>query len=360
MATRTGLIDRLRLEMADFTYAFQATFDGDGVTTRLDLPYDNISKATGFSVYYQSDPNTLLLETTDWTLDERNGWLVLAAAITDGDVLVVDGHYSELFSDTDLGTFIDTGFALHSHNTSLTYSTLPTVEDYLVVLVAKIEALWVMATDAAYDIDIRTVEGVSIPRSQRFAQLMALINGIQSKYDELASALNVGHGRIEMLTLRRVSRATGRYVPVYVQREVDDHNYPVRIFPPIDAPHVDPVVPQAGIHDIILDKGIPFSKTFTFNDANGDPINLASHTFSAQIRRDKFAGLDENTIEVEFAIDVSNAVNGEITISLTADETDEFGTNEIKSWDLQWLEPGATHEDTKLRGDVRVVAENWR
>jgi hypothetical protein len=52
--------------------------------------------------------------------------------------------------------------------------------------------------------------------------------------------MNIGRYKIEMLTLRRVSKTTGRYVPIYIDREFDDWTiYPVRVFPPID----DGVVP---------------------------------------------------------------------------------------------------------------------
>ena len=44
-----------------------------------------------------------------------------------------------------------------------------------------------------------------------------------------------GPYRIMVSTLRRISRTTNRYVPVYVGQEFDDRTYPpTRVYPPID------------------------------------------------------------------------------------------------------------------------------
>ena len=54
--------------------------------------------------------------------------------------------------------------------------------------------------------------------------------------------LGVGLDRIEVMTLRRVSRQTNRFVPLYDSREWDDNSRPRRRFPPIDqqAPSTPP------------------------------------------------------------------------------------------------------------------------
>lgn len=356
MATRQGIIDRLRLEMADFTYAFQATFEGDGVTTRLDLPHDNIATGSPFSIYLLSDPGNPYATPADYILDARSGWVVLTNPAPAGDTIVVDGYYSELFSDDQLGSFVDTSFTLHSHNTNHTYSSLPSAEEYLIVLAAKVEAIWVMATDAAYDIDVRTVEGVSVPRSQRFAQLMALINGLKNQYNELAAALNAGPNRIEVMDLRRVSRTTGRYVPVYIDREFDDNNPPIRVFPRQDKRDDVDIPRDAAEFNLVIDKDQPFAKDFTFKDSAGAVINLTGYEFRGQIRPDTF---DLKTVLLSFTVTETDLVNGVITLELTEEEVDKLEVNHPYGWDFQW-KPTGGEWDTQLRGKIIPVLEESR
>jgi hypothetical protein len=46
--------------------------------------------------------------------------------------------------------------------------------------------------------------------------------------------LNVGLKRIEMHTLRRITRLSNRYAPLYRGREIDNPRPPIRIRPLID------------------------------------------------------------------------------------------------------------------------------
>jgi len=121
----------------------------------------------------------------------------------------------------------------------LTMVDLPPVEEQLLVLLVEIECLWALTTDASTDIDITTADGTHIARSQRYLQMRNQIDVLTDKYDTLCAALNVGIHRIEMSTLRRVSRTTGRLVPVYKEREFDDYTLPQRLLPPIDERNAD-------------------------------------------------------------------------------------------------------------------------
>jgi hypothetical protein len=49
--------------------------------------------------------------------------------------------------------------------------------------------------------------------------------------------LGVGLYAIEVTNLRRVSRTTGRLVPLFREREYDDYTLPERILPPIGPGH---------------------------------------------------------------------------------------------------------------------------
>ncbi|UXX94003.1 hypothetical protein N7U49_21590 [Streptomyces sp. AD2-2] len=161
-----------------------------------------------------------------------------------------------LFTDADLETYIGDAMQQHAYGRSLvtryrdahgfirydhepfTLENLPAVEEPLVAYLTAINCLWTLATDAATDIDISTAEGTFVPRTQRYRQLMQHIgdatSGLQGRYNTLAQQLNVGLGRIEMFTLRRVSRTTNRLVPVFQEREYDDSSMPQRLLPPID------------------------------------------------------------------------------------------------------------------------------
>lgn len=223
MAALTDLVTRLRLELGDPASPFQARVVADGETDVFSLPYELLD-ATTVEVYANG---ALLTESTDYTVDYRSGILTMSNPPADGVEVVVQGNQFMTFLGEDLETFINTAFLQHSHGQTVnglpqTMATLPPVEEYLVVLLAEIEALWVLITDAAQEIDVRNPDGVSIPVGQRYQQLLGLLAAKRAQYEELASALNVGLHRIEMLNLRRTSRTTNRLVPLYKAMEYDE------------------------------------------------------------------------------------------------------------------------------------------
>lgn len=247
---------RTRLEIGDKPRNFQAEVMGDGTTTYYDLPVRHVD-TTNIAVT-RVDPGEspayaeVLVKDTDFSVDSFEGAIVLPAPLADGATLYVTGSRYRFFDNETLDSFIETAFAQIARGRTittatinqfgyrqygtfgLTYDTVPEVEILPMALLAKIQALWVLATDAAYDIDIQE-DGASIPRTQRYRQIMGQIAADTARFNEMAQQLNIGLGRIEMDTLRRVSRTTGRLVPVYVEREYDDHSLPVRVLPGIDS-----------------------------------------------------------------------------------------------------------------------------
>ncbi|GAA2322324.1 hypothetical protein GCM10010149_89360 [Nonomuraea roseoviolacea subsp. roseoviolacea] len=196
----------------------------------------------------------------DYTLNATEGLVVLNAAIPSTAQLLVTGHFYSLFEDFEIDAYIDAALARHTFDrenvtrtrdgngfiryvkTPYTLADIEPVEEEALVIMAQIEALWDMATDAASDIDVWTAEGTHLARGQRFDQLMEMINALQARYKEMCDALNIGLNRIQMATLRRVSHTTGRLVPIFVEREYDESgpdSYPKRILPPIDSPYED-------------------------------------------------------------------------------------------------------------------------
>lgn len=249
---------RLRMELGDFEETFQATVQGDGFTRRFDLPAEVVQPASlsvvvanelaDGSGYAAPTP----LAPTDYTLDARAGVLLLNTPPPNDALVTVTGQHFQFFTDAELGMFIRSAALKHTHNsqdlqvyrdarnfkrylyTNETVDTISPVEHHAVALLAATEALEVVRTDAAYDIDVVTADGTSLPRTERFRNIGELIAEKRTTYDDLCRQLGVGLNKIEVFTMRRVSRTTGRLVPVYVEREFDDRHpvRPLRVYAP--------------------------------------------------------------------------------------------------------------------------------
>lgn len=253
MTTYAHLIDRVRAEIADKGEPFQHQIKSDGVQTLHDLPVDMI-RESGFvaKAIDQDDLTVTILDTDDYVLDEENGFLTLDPALPDGDMIVLEGTSTALFTDAELAVYVDDALGQHTSGRTvsvryrdgngfikydeqgITVSNLPEEEEFLVAILATIETLWALSTDAATDVDIQTAEGTSINRSQRYRQILQQIDLLTEKYRTLCEQLNVGLFRIEMSTLRRTSRTNNRLVPVYKAREYDQNGPPQRLLPPVD------------------------------------------------------------------------------------------------------------------------------
>jgi hypothetical protein len=113
------------------------------------------------------------------------------------------------------------------------------IEEPLLVMLATVNVLWTLANDAATDTDIQTAEGTNVDRLGRYRQLIGHIGELTDRYQEYCGQLNVGMYRTETRKLRRVSKTTGRLVPLFEDREYDDSRWPVRMLPNIDRNDVD-------------------------------------------------------------------------------------------------------------------------
>jgi hypothetical protein len=265
MADYANLITRIRSEVGDFGSPFVDTFLGADELSSYDLSQVNVSQCTA-TVSAGDPPAAVVLRPgQDYFLDAHEGRIVLSnpaySPLHQGQTLRVTGMAEGMFSDSDLHQYIDDAFAQHTYGRTIqtrykdqygfirytdapmTLATLPAVETPLVAYLATINVLWTLATDAATDIDISTAEGTFVARSQRYRQLMEHIGtpttGLQGRYNQLAEQLNVGLSRIEVFTMRRVSRTTNRLVPVFKDREYDDASMPVRLLPPIDGAEIE-------------------------------------------------------------------------------------------------------------------------
>jgi hypothetical protein len=258
MADVVSLVARARRELGDFGQPFRDSFTGTGQAGDYDLTQTRVTLVTVDAV--NNVGMLRLTETTHYAIDAVDGRLFLFGAYNPlpvGTTLIVNGKTAGMFTDEELTDYINDAFLQHASGRTvskrmrtvegfvsyvdipLTMADLPPVEDQLVTLLVEIECLWALTTDASTDIDITTADGTHIGRSQRYLQMRNQIDVLTDKYDTLCAALNVGIHRIEMSTLRRVSRTTGRLVPIYKEREFDDYTLPQRLLPPIDERNAD-------------------------------------------------------------------------------------------------------------------------
>lgn len=352
---RERLLDRTRMDLGDLPQPFDYQFVGDGVRDHFNVEHRPFDEST-IVLLKEGVPVTPFDEGV--TFDGLTGTVIFAEAPDEGILWEIQGKKWRYFSDADLQIFIDTAVAQHSHNRGDSgggvygAEDIPPVEEYPVALYATIQALWALATDAAFDIDILAPDGVNIPRSERYRQLMEMIGARQTQYDELAAALNIGVRRLETLTVRRTAKLTNRLVPVYMPQEWDDRTPPKRLYPPISLQGTAPVPINKGTYDVALYSDEPHSFKVDFNSGTEqnpeDPYDLAGAEFYAPIVRVK--GSHGPPIE-QFGVVVEDVVNGVIRLSLTSDQVRKIPN--WCFWELRVKKAGETSFTTYLKGDVR-------
>lgn len=228
MATVESLVSRVRLELGDLGKSFVTKFVADGTTNRFYIHYSPLDAASIFVWLNGTDV------TSTTAVEESTGVLVFDTVPADGTEITVSGTYFRYFTAAELASLVTDAVAQHSAGhvdtvgRKVTVDTLPSNEDYAVSIYATTLALYTLATDASFDIDIAAPDGVSIPRSERYRQLMDMVQARQVQYKDLCVQLGIGMYKIDVFTLRRVSKTTNRYVPVYKPQEVDDRSYPQR------------------------------------------------------------------------------------------------------------------------------------
>jgi hypothetical protein len=250
VATEASLISSTRLELGDNLESFRDSFRGTGDKDDYDLPARNISGPVSVFVVGGDEAIINLTEGDDYEVDRAEGRITFTTPPEKDAFYVVEGKANGIFTDAEVTHFLEGALAQHlkgrtvqvryrDGNGFIRYDRkameledLPKEEEILVTLLATIEALWALSTDASTDIDVTTSEGTHIPRGQRFRQLQAQIELLTNKYHDLSLMMGVGLHAPEVMNLRRVSRTTGRLVPVFHEREYDEHGPPIRKLPP--------------------------------------------------------------------------------------------------------------------------------
>ena len=115
-----------------------------------------------------------------------------------------------------------------------------------------------------------------IPRSERYRQLMQMIQVRKDQYKELCSQLGIGLYKIDIFTLRRTSKTTNRYVPVYLPQEVDDRSMPMRAELPMPTYGASVSPSDVPTFDITMYQGDSFEVYLSFQfDVTGYKIGRA-------------------------------------------------------------------------------------
>ena len=261
MATNSSLAERLRSEIGDLGKSFVYQFKADGLTNRFLVPYSPIDGASLIIIDEGADVSNSVV------VEETTGYITFDIVPTAGHNIVVSGTYFRYFTATEMCEFIDTAFGQHianhadAYGRGYTLATLPGLEEYPVVVYAASLALYTLATDASFDIDITAPDGVMIPRSERYRQLMQMIEVRKNQYKELCSQLGIGLYKIDVFSLRRISKTTNHYVPIFQPQEIDDTSSLVRVHLPI--PTYGNVVqpPTTVVQDLTLYEGDDYEFT---------------------------------------------------------------------------------------------------
>ena len=303
----------------------------DGTTNRFQLQYNPIDAASCRVFQEQTEV------TDDASVEESTGTLVLNYLPPDGTEFTVSGLYYRYFTNRELETIVTTALEQHvgrkkdTFGRTITVANLPSIEEYPVALYATTLALYTLATDASFDINIFAPDGVSIPRSERYRQLMEMIDSRREQYRELCVQLGIGMYSIEVFTLRRISKLTNRYVPVYVPMEVDDKSMPLRV--DLELPtYGDKPTPWPSAAEELLayeDYEFTYSKTFE-GDYTGKEFNARLLTQRGSTYVVRTFGLDvvQNEDETWTA-----------TLSLTREETKRLARRTY--WSLTYKDEGA-------------------
>jgi hypothetical protein len=313
MATVESLVSRVRLELGDLGKSFVSQFVADGTTNRFNIHYSPLDAASVFVWLNGTDV------TSTTSVEESTGVLVFNTVPADGSEITVSGTYFRYFTAAELASLVTDAVAQHSagHTDSvgrqINIANLPATEDYAVSIYATTLALYTLATDASFDIDIAAPDGVSIPRSERYRQLMDMVQARQVQYRDLCVQLGIGMYKIDVFTLRRVSKTTNRYVPVYKPQEVDDRSYPQRSH--LELPTYgdkDPAWPtDAG--ELTAYQGRAWTYTFNFS---GD---FTGKSFLARLLNQR--GSVYVVQNINLVVDDNGDGTFTATLSLTADQT---------------------------------------
>lgn len=224
----SDVMEVARTYLRDFPKFFQVSFDGAGRTYELGHP--NVDADTLW-IASNVGASVSALSSNQYSLDARNGVLRLANTPASGSKIMVEGYYYEWVLPTDLEFYAKQAISQHTFSLEIPLENMSQLIIETIGMGTICETLMALMSEFSRDIDVMTSESVHIPASQRFRMAQSLLQYWSSQYDKQARALNIGVDRIEIFNLRRVSRTTNRYVPIFKAKELGDYGPIERIFP---------------------------------------------------------------------------------------------------------------------------------
>lgn len=103
---------------------------------------------------------------------------------------------------------------------------------------------------------------------------------------------------------------------------------------------------MAQVQNIYIDQGTTFSFTIAVSDQLGDAKDLSDYTAASQMRKSFYT----NTA-IDFTTEVSSPLDGEVTISLTAEETSAIKAGRY----VYDIEINSTEETVRVLEGIVVV-----
>ena len=346
MANLTDLVSKVRLELNDQPKQFTKTIAGDGTTKDFSLGVKPLDLMT----LVVTVDNVVKAQGVDFTVEASFGVIHFTSFTPPlNSVIKVTGSVFRYFSDAEIAYFVNISLAQHTYNRSdsfgrqITVASLPEVEVYPLTILSVVEALYALATDASFDINIFAPDGVTIPRSERYHQLMGLINQRMEQYRTLCAQLNIGLFRIEVGQLRRTSRTTNKLVPIYVPQEIDDYRKPERVYLPTDVTGRTPIPNTVPVYDLVLQQGDSWEATLDFPDST----DFNDLRFKAEVRT--YPG--SPSLWASINVEVIDPVLKKLKLSLTRNQTERIPLRAF--WDLQGTSlSDEIFQRTYLRGQV--------
>jgi hypothetical protein len=349
VATVQNIVDLVRSELGDTSKSFVMQFVADGTTNRFKLHYAPVDAD---SLYVRVGNNDV---STTSSVEESTGVLVTYDIPVDGEELTISGNYYRYFTTSEITQFVNNAVLQHTANRSdslgriETIDNLPQVEVYPVAVLATSLALYTLATDASFDIDINAPDGVGIPRGQRYRQLMEMVQSRKEQYRELCNLLGIGLYKIEVLQLRRVSKMTNQFVPVYEPQEIDDYSYPVRVLlPKATLGNSQPEHPYDG-PDLVAYQNVAFSYSFPYTGS------ITDKTIWGSIRWQKTINQDYMLFEIDVTTDANDPTLHTITLSLTQDQTSRL--SQRMYYDIKFKFNSDSHVEYFQAGKITTVPQ---
>lgn len=229
MCTPDELAAKARQKVRDFGNYFEVPYTAAPIyTLRLPHPLVDASKL----VVWKPDGGPYAA--TNYVVDQRNGIVKFKTPADLPNGVGCSGYYYEWFLNEDLSfaaSVISNQHLYDRPDLKDDGSNFRPVECDTIATGAVAMAMWSLLAEFSTDVDVSTPEGMSIPAHQRFQQAWQIATFWQGQYKEQAAMLGIGLDRIEQFSLRRVALLTGRLVPLFREREIDDHRPPHRLLP---------------------------------------------------------------------------------------------------------------------------------